>query len=64
MYVPLKARLEAPEGETWARDLRLAGRPAAREEAESLGRRLSEPQPVIDLFRDQPAGTGQRIRQQ
>ncbi|RME87613.1 MAG: hypothetical protein D6770_08960, partial [Anaerolineae bacterium] len=26
LYVPLRARLELPEGETWKRDLRLAGR--------------------------------------
>jgi CRP-like cAMP-binding protein len=26
MYVPLKARIELPEGETWAQELRLAGR--------------------------------------
>ena len=30
MYVPLKARIELPEGETWARELRLAGRQTDR----------------------------------
>ncbi len=53
MYVPLKARIEMPEGETWARDpsaspsrgLRLAGR-------QVIGRRLSEPMPVLDLLRE------------
>ncbi len=45
LYVPLKARLEMPEGETWKRDLRLAGRALAE------GGRLGEPQPVLDLLR-------------
>ena len=60
MYVPLKARIEMPEGETWARDpsagaargLRLAGRQVSEEEAEAIGRRLSEPMPVLDLLRE------------
>ncbi|MCI0731525.1 MAG: SUMF1/EgtB/PvdO family nonheme iron enzyme [Chloroflexi bacterium] len=51
MYVPLKARIELPEGETWARELKLAGRPVSPEEAEAIGRRLSEPQPVVELLR-------------
>lgn len=51
MYVPLKARIELPKGETWARELRLAGRKVSAEEAESMGQRLSEPRPVLDLFR-------------
>ncbi|MFQ5859272.1 MAG: NACHT domain-containing protein, partial [Anaerolineae bacterium] len=51
MYVPLKARIELPEGETWARDLRLAGRKVSPEEAEAIGHRLSEPQEVLDLLR-------------
>ncbi len=51
MYVPLKARIEMPEGETWARDLRLAGRRVSEAEAEAMGRRLSEPQPVLELLR-------------
>jgi formylglycine-generating enzyme required for sulfatase activity len=50
MYVPLKARVELPEGETWARDLRLAGRKVSPEEAEAMGRRMSEPTPVLDLL--------------
>ncbi len=52
MYVPLKARIELPEGETWARDLRLAGREVSDEEAEAMGHRLSEPRPVLDLLRE------------
>ncbi len=51
MYVPLKARIELPEGETWARQLKLAGRQISDEEAETMGPRLSEPQPVLDLLR-------------
>ena len=50
MYVPLKARIELPEGETWARQLRLAGRQVSDEEAESIGQRLSQPTPVLDLL--------------
>ena len=51
MYVPLKARIERPEGETWARDLRLAGRKLSAEEAEAMGQRVSEPMPVLDLLK-------------
>jgi formylglycine-generating enzyme required for sulfatase activity len=50
MYVPLKARVEMPEGETWARDLRLAGRALTPEEAEEVGERLSGPQPLLELL--------------
>ena len=50
MYVPLEARVGTPEGDTWARQLRLAGRAVAREEIEALGSRLSEPQPVLRLL--------------
>jgi len=49
--VPLKARIEMPEGETWARELRLAGRKVPDEEQSAIGERLSEPQPVLDLLR-------------
>lgn len=52
MYVPLRARIELPEGETWARRLHLAGRPVSEEEAEVIGQRLSEPVPVLDLLRE------------
>jgi len=52
MYVPLKARIELPEGETWARQLRLAGRQVSDEEAEAMGQRLSEPTPALDLLRE------------
>jgi hypothetical protein len=43
MYVPLKARREAPPGETLDRELRLAGRRPGSEEMEGMGRRLGEP---------------------
>jgi len=49
LYVPLKARLELPEGETWKRDLRLAGRLLAEDQQALVGR-LSEPLPVLDLL--------------
>jgi formylglycine-generating enzyme required for sulfatase activity len=50
MYVPLKARVETPEGDTWER-LRLAGRRPTEEEAEAIGQRISAPQPILDLLR-------------
>ncbi|MEA3351524.1 MAG: SUMF1/EgtB/PvdO family nonheme iron enzyme [Chloroflexota bacterium] len=51
LYVPLKAHLEMPEGETWKRGLRLAGRELADDDdAEAM--RLSEPQPVLDLLQE------------
>src|SRR5436309_5456515 len=55
MYVPLRARREAPAGETWERKLRLAGREPTAEEVDSLGRRLGGPLPVLELS---PADVG------
>ena len=52
MYVPLKARIELPEGETWARELRVAGRKVSNTEIESIGRRMSKPLPVLDLLKE------------
>ncbi len=52
MYVPLRARVDMPIGETWSRHLQLAGRPLSKEEVESVGERLSEPLPVVDLLRE------------
>jgi formylglycine-generating enzyme required for sulfatase activity len=52
MYVPLRARIELPEGETWAREIRLAGREVPDEERAAIGDRLSEPQPVMNLLRE------------
>ncbi len=49
MYVPLNARIESPEGETWER-LRLAGRMPTDDEAEAIGRRVSEPLAILDLL--------------
>ena len=50
LYVPLKARLTLPEGETWQRGLKLAGRRLTEEEQEALTGRLSEAQPVLALL--------------
>ncbi|MCB0205847.1 MAG: SUMF1/EgtB/PvdO family nonheme iron enzyme, partial [Anaerolineae bacterium] len=54
LYVPLRARLEMPAGETWQRHLRLAGRPLEPAEADAgdlaLSSRLGEPIPVLDLL--------------
>jgi hypothetical protein len=49
MFVPLKARVETPEGETWER-LRLAGRQPSEAEAEAMGHLMSEPRPILDLL--------------
>ena len=51
MYVPLKARVELPDGEAWSHELRLAGRKMTKAEAENIGERFSGPQPVLDLLR-------------
>ena len=50
LYVPLKARLELPEGETWGRGIRLAGRAVMTEDEAGWVGRLGEPQPVLDLI--------------
>lgn len=50
MYVPLDARLHTPEGETWARQLRVAGRAPDTEEGADMGERLSARMPVLDLL--------------
>jgi formylglycine-generating enzyme required for sulfatase activity len=49
MYIPLHARIETPEGETWER-LRVAGRKLSEEEAEGLGRGAGASQPVLELL--------------
>jgi formylglycine-generating enzyme required for sulfatase activity len=51
LYVPLKARQEMPDGETWERHLRLAGRAVAEDEQIAAARRLGEPVPALDLLR-------------
>jgi hypothetical protein len=49
MYVPLKARVETPRGETWER-LRVAGRQPTEEEIAAIGQRVSAPQAILDLL--------------
>jgi formylglycine-generating enzyme required for sulfatase activity len=49
LYVPLEARLELPEGETWQRDLSLAGRQPT-DEQQSL--HLGESIPVLDILKE------------
>lgn len=51
LYVPLKARLELPEGETWGRDLRLAGRVVTAEDP-SRPLRLGNPVPVLEILKE------------
>ncbi|MCB0130236.1 MAG: NACHT domain-containing protein, partial [Caldilineaceae bacterium] len=50
MYVPLKARQESPRGETWAREMMVAGRKAGEAEAMAMGEKLGAPQPLLDLM--------------
>ena len=52
MYVPLKARIEMPGGETWSRNLRVAGRNMFEDEVEDESRRLSEPTSILKLLQD------------
>jgi len=54
MYVPLRARVELPEGDAWPRELRLAGRKLAEQDG-AAGPRLSEPRPVLELLREHRA---------
>jgi len=49
LYIPLKARLELPRGETWQPEVRVAGRKLSEQEANPA--RLSEPQPVLDVLK-------------
>jgi hypothetical protein len=49
VYIPGRARVETPWGDSWER-VRLAGRPASEEEAVAMGRRLSAPQPLLELL--------------
>ena len=51
LYVPLKARLQLPEAETWKRELQLAGRRMDAEAQQALAGRLGEPQPVLDMLK-------------
>ena len=51
MYVPLRARIEMPEGETWHRPLQVAGRPLSLEETEAVGPHLGKPALVLELLK-------------
>ncbi len=50
LYVPLKARMELPEGDTWKRDLSLAGREITDHELEIL--HFGEPVPLLDVLQN------------
>jgi formylglycine-generating enzyme required for sulfatase activity len=52
VYVELGGRIETVQGESWTRRLRRAGWQATDTEAEALGRRLSEPRPMIELLQE------------
>jgi formylglycine-generating enzyme required for sulfatase activity len=49
LYVPLKARMELPEGDTWNRTLQLAGRDITDHEQEIL--HFGEPIPLLNVLR-------------
>ena len=49
MYVPLKARVEMPYGETWER-LKVAGRQLREADVAVLGQRVTAPQPLLPLL--------------
>ncbi len=48
LYVPLKARMELPEGDTWKRDLSLAGRDVTNDDQELL--HFGEPVPLLKVL--------------
>lgn len=48
LYVPLKARMELPEGDTWKRDISLAGRDVTNDEQELL--HFGEPVPLLKVL--------------
>jgi len=49
LYVPLKARMELPEGDTWNRDISLAGRDVTHDEQKTL--RFGEPVTLLDVLK-------------
>jgi formylglycine-generating enzyme required for sulfatase activity len=51
LYVPLKACVEMPKGETWSRDLHVAGRKMSKDDIENLGEHLSEPKTLLELLK-------------
>ena len=54
LYVPLKARREVPIGETWDRELRLAGRKTIIDSVHDINHplRLGKPEPVIEILKE------------
>jgi predicted NACHT family NTPase len=50
LYIPLKARMELPEGDTWKRELSLAGRDITDHEQELL--HFGEPVPLLDILKN------------
>jgi formylglycine-generating enzyme required for sulfatase activity len=50
LYVPLKARMELPEGETWNREVNLAGRDPSDGAERPL--HFSGPTPLIDILKN------------
>jgi len=50
LYVPLKARMELPEGDTWKRDVSLAGRDITNDEQELLY--FGEPIPLLKVLQN------------
>jgi len=50
LYVPLKARIEMPLGDTWVREFQVAGRDLPDGDRGSVGERLSRPVPLQDLL--------------
>jgi formylglycine-generating enzyme required for sulfatase activity len=49
LYIPLKARMELPEGDTWNRDISLAGREITDHEQEIL--HFGEPVPLLNVLK-------------
>ena len=70
LYVPLEARIEMPEGECWARDLKLAGRRSLRggrvhgraAQQARLGRRSAEKHDGLVVLGDPGAGKNHLIK--
>jgi formylglycine-generating enzyme required for sulfatase activity len=56
LFVPLKVRMDLPEGETWRRDnLKLAGRKIEKAEIGDIAERLSAPTPVLEKLKTEKA---------
>lgn len=49
LYIPLKARMELPEGDTWKRDISLAGRDVTDHKQEIL--HFGEPVPLLNVLK-------------